>query len=217
MELETKYQNLSQAIMEGDQDAGLREARTLVESGLEVGKIFDQGIVPTLTEVGHRFERLEIFLPEMMFAAEVVKAIHQELAGSLEDHTPLQSPGIIVIGTAFGDIHDLGKNIVATMLEVNGFTVHDLGVNVEPMDFLRKARDVDADIIAISSLLMTSIPYMADVIEIVKSNASDRERYKTLIGGGPVTPEVAQEVGADAYGDNAADAVQQARRLIGAA
>jgi len=213
MNVPQEFKTLYQAILAGQVEQGVEAARQLVADGHSVSSLFDRGIVPTLVDVGERFERLEMYLPEMMFAAEVVKAIHADLADAITQEATFHTPGKVVIGTAFGDIHDLGKNIVASMLEVNGFEVFDLGVNVEPQAFLRKAREVDADVIAVSSLLVTSVPYMGDVIDMVRAS-EDGARFKTLVGGGPVTETTADEIGADAYGDNAAEAVKKARALV---
>ena len=214
MDIPEHYKHLAEIIEQGDTEAGVREATRLYESGYGVMDIFQHAIVPCLEDIGRRFSCLELFLPDMLRAAEVVKAIHGSLDQYLQSDETVGPIGKIVIGTAYGDIHDLGKNIVASMLEVNGFKVYDLGIDVSVQEFIKRAREVDADIIAISSLLSTSIPHMADVIEYVKSNEADRRRFKILIGGGPVTPETARETGADAYGETAMDAVVQARKLL---
>jgi methylmalonyl-CoA mutase cobalamin-binding domain/chain len=148
----------------------------------------------------------------------VVKAIHSGLAENLQaGSADIQRAGKIVIGTVSGDVHDIGKNIVVTMLEVNGFEVHDLGVDTPIQEFIKRARELDADIIALSSLMTTSIPYMEDVIKLVNESEKDRDRFKILVGGGPVTAEVAEKMGADAFGEDAADAVRQVRQLLQAA
>ncbi|MFC2029606.1 B12-binding domain-containing protein [Chloroflexota bacterium] len=214
MQIPEHYANLTQIIESGDVEAGVAEAERLYEAGYGVHDIFQNAIVPCLEDIGQRFSRLELYLPDMIRAADVVKAIHNSLQRHLASDDSIGVAGKVVIGTAYGDIHDLGKNIVVSMLEVNGFEVHDLGINVSMQEFIKRAREVDADIIAISSLLSTSIPHMADVIERVKANEADRERFKILVGGGPVTPETAVTVGADGYGEDAFDAVAQARKLL---
>ncbi len=215
MEVAAKYRPLAQYIEDGMTDAAVAEARRLVEMGDTVTDIFQQAIVPCMTDIGDRFSSLELFLPDMIRAADVVKAIHADLADVLQgEAAKVESAGKVVIGTVTGDIHDIGKNIVRTMLEVNGFAVVDLGVDVAAQDFIKRAREVNADIIALSSLMTTSIPYMEDVIELIKASEQDRSRFKVLVGGGPVTPEVAQQMGADGFGEDAADAVRQARRLL---
>jgi trimethylamine corrinoid protein len=214
MEVPVIYQDLIKAIQEGKIEPGVAAARDLIAGGHEVTEIFDSAIVPCLTDIGERFSRLEIFLPDMILAADVVKAIHSELEGSFQGADTLAVAGTLVIGTAYGDMHDLGKNIVVSMLEVNGFEVHDLGVDVSSQEFIKKAREANADIIAISCLLTTSIPYMADTVELIRGSEADSERFKVLVGGGPISNTIAEEIGADAYGEDAADAVVQARKLL---
>jgi methylmalonyl-CoA mutase cobalamin-binding domain/chain len=156
---------------------------------------------------------MEVFLPEMMLASDVVKGVQGVLREKF-DSIDIASEGKVVIGTVFGDIHDIGKNIVAAVLEANGYEVHNLGVNVEPREFIKKAREVGADLIGLSSLMTTSIPYMRDVIELVKESESDRDRFKLIIGGGPVSEETVALIGADGWGENAADAVDAVRALM---
>lgn len=213
MEINKMYHPLLKAINSGHTDDGVVEARKLVDAGHDVSEIFDKAIIPSLADLGDRFQRLEIYLPEMIYAADVVKAIQQDLGDMIQNTSAGQSQGKIVIGTAFGDIHDLGKNIVVAMLEVNGFEAYDLGVGVKAQDFIEKAKEVDADIIAISCLLTTSIPYISDIIDLLKGSNLESS-FKVLIGGGPITLDLAKELGANGYGDNAADAVDQARALI---
>lgn len=208
------YRQLAIEIREGRKQAGIEETQSLIEAGEDLVVIFERGIVPCLEDIGERFSRLELYLPDMMRAAEVVKAIHTEFSDTLQAAGDLHSRGRIVIGTAYGDIHDLGKNIVTSMLEVNGFEVHDIGVDVDPIEFITQGRQFDAHIIAVSSLLSTSMPYVEDVVQTVRANPDDQARFKVLIGGGPVSQDFAREIHADAYGDDAADAVQQAKALM---
>jgi trimethylamine corrinoid protein len=209
-----KYAELERAIRDGDVPGGVAEATRLVQGGESPLAIFRDCIQPCLKDIGDQFSRLEIFLPEMMEAADVVKAVQDALkphltAGELE-HT---RKGKIVIGTIQGDLHDIGKNIVRAMLEVNGFEVRDLGVNVSPGDVVRAAREFEADVIAISALMLPSLPYVRDAIEMVKQGEAYRGRFKVMVGGGPVSPEWARKAGADGYGDDAVDAVKEATRL----
>lgn len=214
MELHPKYAALTEAIETGDIEAGVAEAQRLVAAGASLRELYLEAITPLLRDIGERFSRLELYLPDMVRAADVVKALHDALESTLSGEAALQNAGRIVIGTIYGDIHDLGKNIVVSMLEVNGFEIHDLGVNVEAYQFLQKARELNADIIAISSLLTTSLPYVADAVKMVKASPSDAQKFKILIGGGPVTADFAAQIGADAYGEDAAEAVRQAHLLM---
>jgi len=187
MSIPEVYQELVTAIRDGHVDRGVSAAQSLIASDHTVTEIFNLAIIPCLTDIGERFSRLELYLPEMILAADVVKAIYKELENSIQGAGSIDRTGKVVIGTSYGDMHDLGKNIVVSMLEVNGFEAYDLGVNVPAQDFIKKAREIDADIIAISCLLTTSIPYMADTVEMIKGSEVDRERFKILIGGVPVT------------------------------
>ena len=207
-------QAMSQAVATGDDAQAAAVAREALAAGVEPQRVFEQIIAPTLTEIGDRFQRLEIFLPEMMMAADAAKAVFAVLQPAIEaGKTSLSSYGRIVIGTVAGDVHDIGKNMVASMLEVNGFEVINLGCDVPPDAFLRTAREKQADIIAMSSLLTTSLPYMKDVLEVLQESG-EAARFKVMVGGGPVTAEWAQQVGADGYGKDAAEAVTVARRLL---
>lgn len=214
MDAREPYAILFQAIESGDAAAGIAETRRLLDQGIPLKDIFVEAVTPCLRDIGERFSRLELYLPDMMRSAEVVKAIHTNLKDSLQAEDGLEVSGRVVIGTVYGDIHDLGKNIVASMLEVNGFEVHDLGVDVEAHTFLERARAVEANIIAVSSLLSTSLPYVADVIEMIQASPADADRFKIMIGGGPVTADYASGIGAHAYGEDAADAVRQAFALV---
>jgi len=211
-----EFQNLEKAIKGGDIESGVSESLKLVESGKKPVEIFAEGIEPTLAEIGDQFSRLEIFLPEMINSAEVVKAIQKELKPLLEAEQETTTKGKIVIATVSGDLHDIGKNIVKAMLEVNGFEVKDLGVDVEARSILKSARESDADIIALSALMIPSLPFVKDVIDFVEANEEARARLKVIVGGGPVNRDWAGEAGADGYGDDAIEAVEIAVQLVGA-
>ncbi len=212
-----RFDSLERAIRAGDVEGGRAEAARLVEDGLPPLDIFSGCIEPVLADIGEKFARLEIFLPEMMEAAEVVKAVQESLRPYLEADPSLQaSRGRIVICTITGDLHDIGKNIVKALLEVNGFEVKDLGVDVAPVTAVHAAQEFDAQIIAFSALMLPSLPYVKDAIDYVKGSASLRDRFKILVGGGSVTQEWADRAGADGYGDNAIEAVHKAAELIGA-
>lgn len=211
------FDSLERAIRTGDVEGGRTEAVRLIESGLSPLDIFSGCVEPVLADIGEKFARLEIFLPEMMEAAEVVKAVQESLRPYLEaDSSQQSSKGRIVICTITGDMHDIGKNIVKAMLEVNSFEVKDLGVDVAPVTAVNAAQEFDAQIIAFSALMLPSLPYVKDAIDYIKGSASLRSRFKILVGGGPVTQEWADRAGADGYGDNAIEAVHKAAELVGA-
>jgi methanogenic corrinoid protein MtbC1 len=209
-----EYQSLANAIHAGDKEAGIREALALVDGGKKVPQIFIECIEPTLVEVGDRFSRLDIFLPELMNSASTVKAIQEVLLPYLAGDQSQAKKGRIVICTVSGDLHDIGKNIVKTMLEVNGFELRDLGVDVSAANVIKAAVEFNADIIALSALMLPSLPSMKDVIDILHENPKYQGRFKVMVGGGPVSNEWAEKAGADAYGDNAVEAVKVAHSLF---
>jgi corrinoid protein of di/trimethylamine methyltransferase len=205
-----------QAVKDGDAEASAQLAHQALEAGVTPAEIFNECIIPTLRDVGDRFARLEIFLPEMMLSAEAAKAVIDLIEPALKaQKAQATTLGKVVIGTVNGDIHDIGKNMVATMLEVSGFEVINLGRSVPVETFLNTARERGADIIAMSSLLTTSMPYMKDLLATIKATG-EKDRFKVLIGGGPVTEEWAAQSGANGYGKDAAEAVAAARKLVGA-
>jgi len=214
--LNESYAALERAIREGNVQEAAAEAQALAEAGTSPLAIFSDCIEPVLADIGDQFSRLEIFLPEMMESADAVKGIQAVLQPYLEaDGSQRSSRGRVVICTISGDLHDIGKNIVRAMLEVNGFEVKDLGVDVTPSDAVNAAKEFDADIIAFSALMLPSLPYVKDAIDFVKDNDALRDRFKILVGGGPVTQGWVDGAGADGYGDDAIQAVQRALALVG--
>jgi len=190
-----------------------------------VKKLIDQGHRPTelvnamteaLKEIGKRFESCEIFLVHLVVAGDAAKRATVEvleplLKKSVEKREAL---GKVVIGTVAGDIHDIGKNIVAMMLFTAGFEVYDIGKDVPAEEFVKKTRELDADIVALSALLTTTLPAQRDVIEALKKTGL-REKVKVLVGGAPATAKWAEEVGADGYGEDAIEAVKVAKKVLG--
>lgn len=210
-----QFSKLEKAIIEGDVDSGVTESLNLVEAGKNPLEIFSECIEPFLAKIGDQFSRLEIFLPEMISAAKVVKAVQEALKPHLGADQATISKGKIVIATVSGDQHDIGKNIVKAMLEVNGFELKDLGVDVSPQITLQSAKDFDAGIIALSALMLPSLPFVKDVIDFVNADGETRERFKVIVGGGPVSSEWAEDVGADGYGDDAIQAVEIVQQIFG--
>lgn len=206
---------MEDAIRKGEKEDAAALAQQALDEGVSPEEIFDSCMVPVLKDIGDQFGRLEIFLPEMILAGDAAKAVQEVLKPVLqEQQAGSMARGKIVIGTAAGDVHDIGKNMVSAMLEVNGFEVIDLGTDVSPQDFLKIARAEDVDIIAISSLLTTSLPYMKDVLVVLRETG-ESERFKVMLGGGPVTAAWADDEGADGYGKDAGEAVTAAQELVG--
>ena len=208
---------LQQAIEDGSPTQGVEMARAALAAGLSPLDFFKAVIEPVLTEVGDRFSRLEIFLPELMRAGMVVKAMQAQVLEPAIKASGGQafSEGTVVIGAAQGDIHDIGKNMVSLMLQVNGFRVVDLGTNVGPKAFIEAGRRENADIIAMSSLLTPSMPYIRDTVQLVEGLGL-RGRFLLVAGGAPVTREWAAQIGLDGFGEDAVEAVAVCRRLMAA-
>ncbi len=204
------YDGLLKALSEGNQEAGVNEALARVDGGKKPIDIFTECIEPTLAGIGGKFSRLEIFLPEMISSANVVKAVQAALMPIMEANQTKFSKGNVVIATVSGDLHDIGKNIVKAMLEVNGFVVTDLGVDVDVRAIIKTAREINADIIALSALMLPSMPFVKDVIEFV----NPQDEIKVVVGGGPLNKAWADDAGADGYGDNAIEAVEIISQLL---
>jgi corrinoid protein of di/trimethylamine methyltransferase len=204
---------LGLAVQDGDGDQAVELARKAITEGLSINTVVD-ALTVHLREVGNRFARQEIFLPEMMLAAQAMQSAMAELAPELEKSaTAGQKKGVIVIGTVEGDMHEIGKDIAITMLKVAGFDIHDLGANINALEFVRRAEAVHADIIGISALMTTTMPGQKEVIDILKAKGI-RSKYHVILGGAPVTRQWVEAVGADSWGENAGIAVEILERVM---
>ena len=204
---------LYEAIVELEMRAAVDEATAALAAGRDALAVLEEGR-QALTEVGERFDRGEYFLSELTVAAEAFRQVSTVVEPALAEGAQ-HSLGTVVIGTVKGDIHDLGKNIVAIMLQASGFTVHDLGVDVAPAAFATKAREVEADIVALSGLLTLAFDSMRETVAAIRE-AGQARPPRIMIGGGPVDEMVRRHVGADAVGRNAAQAVTLAKELLAA-
>lgn len=205
---------LREAIVVGDAAAATGETSKLLAAGTEALCIVDEGISPAMAQVGRLFEEGEYFVPELLIAARATREVFQLLRPVLAQ-TGAKPKGHIVLGTVQGDLHDIGKNLVAAMLEGGGFEVTDLGVDVPPQKFVDAIREKHPEIVGLSALLTTTLPAMKTTVEAF-AGAGVRGQIKVMVGGAPVTQSYADSIGADAYGENAASSVQLALRLIGA-
>jgi corrinoid protein of di/trimethylamine methyltransferase len=212
---EALLERLSEAILEYDAERAKSAAQEIIGAGLDPVAVLNTTVAETANEVGDRFERGEYFLPHLVLAGNAIESASEVLQQAVPSGQ-LAERKVVVIGTVEGDLHSLGKNIVAVMLRAAGFEVHDLGVNVRSTTFIQRAQDVDADLIALSCLMTTTLPYQREVIEDLQAQGL-RERFHVIVGGGPVTEEWAEEIGADGYGRDVIEAVQVARVLTGLA
>jgi 5-methyltetrahydrofolate--homocysteine methyltransferase len=203
---------LRSAVIDGDDTLARQLAEQASRDGLDARQIVEQAMIPAMDEVGARFERNEYFVPELLLSARAMKAAFAVLAPALAAR-PGTSRGRIAIGTVRGDLHDIGKNLVATVLQGAGFDLLDLGVDVAPERFVEAARSEHVDVIAMSSLITTTMPGMAEAIEAL-DRAGLRSTVKVVVGGAPVTAAYAARIGADGYSDNAVGAVTVIRRLM---
>lgn len=184
-----------------------------LDKGIEIERILKEGLIAGMTEVGERFKREEIYLPEVLFAARAMKA-GMEVLEPLLLSAGAQPRGKIVLGTVKGDVHDIGKNLVGIMLKGAGFEVIDLGVDIAPERFIDAAREQGARLIGMSALLGTTIPVMKSTIEALEA-AGLKGEMRTMIGGAIVTQSYADRIGADGYAPDAASAVDKAKELLG--
>lgn len=214
MNHEDILKSLADSVISGDEEKAREFAKKALEAGIDPLRAINDGLMKGMSQVGEDFSRLKIYLPEVMMAAEAMKAALSVLEpAALERGSGAIKKSKVVIGTITGDIHDIGKNIVAMLLKANGFEVYDLGRDVPVDELIRRAEEVGADIIAASTLLSTSMPYMEDLINLLKERGL-REKYIVMVGGGPVTREWAASIGADGYGDDGEEAVKVAKELL---
>lgn len=206
---------LYDAIVDGDAKTSKALAIQAMEAGLDPKMLLDEYMIPAMNEVGRRFETNEYFVPELLIAARAMKQALEVIKPALVA-TGAEPVGKVAIGTVRGDLHDIGKNLVAAMLEGGGFEIIDLGVDVSPEKFVSAVKEKGANIVALSALLTTTMPSMKTTIEQLQE-AGVRDQVKVMIGGAPVTQKYADEIGADGYSDNASGAVTLARKLVGVA
>jgi len=203
---------LYDAVLNGDSKNAKAITGEAIEEGIDPMILVTQHMVPAMAEVGRRFECNEFFVPELLIAARAMKA-SLELIRPLIANSGIQPAGKVAIGTVQGDLHDIGKNLVAAMLEGGGYEIVDLGVNVPPEKFISAVRDNKANLVAMSALLTTTMPSMKKTIDAIKE-AGVRDRVKILIGGAPISQRYADEIGADGYCDSAAKVCKMAAQVL---
>jgi len=206
--------DLYDAILNGNAKASAAATRTALEAGAAALDLVQREMIPAMDEVGRRFECEDYFVPELLLSARAMKAA-LELIRPLLTSSGAQPAGRVVIGTVKGDLHDIGKNLVASLLEGGGFEVIDLGSDVSPERFVEAARTNGANLVCVSALLTVTMPGMKAVVQAMET-AGLRPKAKIMVGGAPVTQRFADEIGADGYGENAAVAVAVARKLVAA-
>ena len=207
----TDLQKLYDAILEGDAKTAGAVTKEALDGGADPNALIHERMIPAMDEVGRRYEAEEYFVPELLLAGRAMKA-SLELLRPLLTASGTQPAGKVAIGTVKGDLHDIGKNLVASMLEGGGFEVIDLGADVAPERFVEAVKEKGAGIVCLSALLTVTMPSMKKTIDAL-AEAGVRDKVKVLVGGAPVTPAFASEIGADGYGETANSAVALARQF----
>lgn len=211
-----KQTEFKKLLLEAEIEQVVKWAEAELVAGADPLIFFSEIFTPSMTSIGELFGRLEIFLPELMDAAEKAKEVSEKViqpALKKANSSLSTTRGKVVLCSVKGDLHDIGKNMVSLMLQVNGFQVIDLGIDVLPKDAIQKAKDENADIIGLSSLMTTSMPYMKECIAL-RDGFGLKERIKVIVGGAPITPEYSQQIGADAFGRNAIEGVNRCIELL---
>jgi dimethylamine corrinoid protein len=207
----TLFKELSDAVVEMDEERAAAIANSIVENGMDAYEAIEKGLADGMNRAGQLFEAEEYFIPELLICSDAMYAGLAVLKPHLRVREEEQSHKVI-IGVVEGDTHDIGKNLVKIMLETSGFEVIDLGRDVPPEDFVSRAGEVGADFIALSTLMTTTMDGMEYVIKLLEEQGV-RDRFRVIVGGGPISQAFARRIGADGYAVNAADAVKLARSL----
>jgi len=208
-----KFAELRQAIIDGVAPQAKELTQKMLDDGTKPSEFFPKAIIPAMDEVGRRMRECEFFIPEVLIAARAARGATDILRPLLVGDEYAQPAGTVVCGTIKGDLHDIGKNIVAMMLESAGFRIVDLGVDVSPEKIVDAVREQQANLVALSALLTTTMLNMKGAIEALVA-AGLRDKVKVMVGGAPVTESWARSIGADGYDKDAPGAVELARRLV---
>jgi 5-methyltetrahydrofolate--homocysteine methyltransferase len=211
--MDEKLQEIYTSILEGTNQNIGAQVQTALDAGIGPSQILNDGMVAAMAEVGRLFEEGEFFVPEMLISARAMKTGMEVLKPHLAQ-AEVRSAGKVVIGTVQGDLHDIGKNLVAMMLEGAAFEIIDLGADVSPERFVETVRESGAQVVAMSALLTTTMGSMRVTIDALKA-AGLRDQVRVIVGGAPLSAKYAQEIGADGFAMDASQAVQEARKLVG--
>ena len=208
----SEFKSLTEAVITGDMQTAVAETQSALDAGSKVQDILDDGLIAAMDQVGEKFSTGQMFVPQMLRSAKTMQEC-MKLIKPLLQEGELIAKGKVVIGTVRQDLHDIGKNLVAMMMEGAGFMITDLGVDVSPEKFAQKGKEVGADIVAMSALLSTTMPAMGETIKALQE-AGIRDKVKVMVGGAPVTENFAREIKADSYAPDAGSAVIAAKKLL---
>ena len=204
---------LNEAVIKGDIQTAVALTQNAMDAGSKAQEVLDQGLIAAMDQVGGKFAKGEMFVPQMLRSAKAMQECVKLIKPQFQEGD-LTSKGKVVIGTVKGDLHDIGKNLVAMMMEGAGFTITDLGVDVSADTFVKKVQEDEPDILAMSALLSTTMPGMRETIDALRK-AGLKDNVMVMIGGAPVTDNFANEINADAYAPDAGSAVIQAKKVLG--
>ena len=213
MEMKEWLEKATQSILDQDEEAAREIATKSLEDGMDPVEMINDGFAAGIRKMGDLFDRGEVFLPGLIIASDTMVAAVEILEGALPQDKRQENLGIIVIGTVEGDIHDIGKGIMVTLLRVHGYEVHDLGRDVPIEEFVKKAKEVNADVIG-SSAMMTTTQIGQKKLEEALKNAGMRDKVKTMVGGAVATDHWAKRIGADFFGETPSDTIDKLRRIL---
>lgn len=201
-------------VAEGDEDGAVEAVKEAFAAGVDPITVLNEGAAKGMDIVSEQYSAGEAYLPELVLAGDAMSAVIEIIFENMSaEDAAASKQGTVVLGQAKGDVHDIGKNVVGALLAVNGFEVVDLGIDVAVKTFVEKAQEVNADIVGISTLLTTSLPYLSDTLQYI-ADTGNRDKYHFVVGGGPVTPEFAKEMGADGWSRTAFDCVEMCKQLM---
>ena len=212
MEKEELFRQIADAVVEMEEDTVEELAQQSLTAGIDAYETIDSGLAKGMERAGQLFDEEEYFVPELLMCSDAMNVGIDVLKPHLKSEN-VSKKGKVVIGVVEGDTHDIGKNLVRLMMETGGFEVLDLGRDIPPAEFVNKAEEYGADIIGIATLMTTTMPGMQEVVDIL-ANKGIRDKFKVIVGGGPISPAFAKKIGADGYARNAADAVKVAQNLL---
>ena len=214
MQLDESIKTLKDAIVDLDEDLAEKTTEEIIAMEYDINEIIEKAITEAARIIGEKFESMEKFLRELLIAEEIITKSLNRFISDLPAGEMIEKKGTVIIATVYGDIHDIGKNLLSQMLKIHGFEVHDLGNNVPSIQVVNKAMEINADIIALSALMTTTMPSQKEVIEML-TEFGNRENIKIIVGGGSTSPEWNESIGADGWGETVWDGISMAKTIMG--
>ena len=214
MQLGESIITLKDAIVNLDEGLAEKTTEEIIATDFDINEIIEKGITEAARIIGEKFESMDYFLGELLIAEEIITKSLNRFISVLPSGDKVEKKGTVVIATVYGDIHDIGKNLLSQMLKIHGFEVHDLGNNVPSIQVVNKAMETNADIIALSALMTTTMPSQKEVIEML-TEFGNREKFKVIIGGGSTSPEWNKSIDADGWGGTVWDGIAMAKTIMG--